>query len=174
MKLNAFKRFTVPEIILLIVFIVYILFPIATPHWLKPMVNSSLGIMVMFALCISLFIYTNPSLGIVSVFVAYEMMRRSAVGINYMNTPSVDMAGEVSARAEQPPQHQPTSHADIIRAPLNIVPEPAEEPPHRFAYQTLEEEVILRRAPIGVSEPLQMTSSSFQPITSDLKNASLV
>lgn len=174
MKLTSFKRFTVPEIILLIVFIIYILFPIGTPLPIKSLIDSSVGMMLLFVVCISLFVYTNPALGVVFIFVAYELMRRSAVGRNFMNTPSIDTYGKQSSTQHAEVKNR--TNSTISQVPMDDIPrdEPVPESPHSFVHQTLEEEIINIQAPIGRSDPLQMTSASFQPVSSNLKNASLV
>lgn len=174
MKFGSFKNFTIPEMVLLLVFIVYILFPIGTPNWMKPYVQSSVGFMALMVITLCLFVYTNPALGVVYIFVAYEMIRRSSVGANYMNTPSVERAGKNGATTSPPSEHTLVGHEDIIRAPLGIPAEPVVESPHRFSYKSLEEEVVEQRAPIGISSPLEYTSTSFVPVAPTLKDASLV
>jgi predicted membrane protein len=186
MNLGSFKKFSVPEILLLIFFIIYILFPIGTPQSLKYAIHSPIGMIFIFAISVSLFVYTNPTLGIMSIFVAYELLRRSAIGKNNYNTPDVKSFGKQSNQVEQNPiqfdqlyqqQHVTDSFSDInildSHSPLSIPVERSEESPHSFAFQTLEEEVIQQRAPVGHSDPLKLVDSSFLPVASDVKQASM-
>lgn len=186
MNFGSFKKFSSPEILLLILFIIYILFPIGTPYSLKYAIHSPIGMILLFAISISLFVYTNPTLGIVSIFVAYELLRRSADGKNFFNTPNKNSFGKQSNDVAQHPvefddlykqENRADSFTEITaldsHTPLSIPMERAEESPHSFAFQTLEEEVIQQRAPVGHSDPLKIVDSSFSPVASDVKQASL-
>jgi hypothetical protein len=166
MKLDSFTNVKLPEMVLVLLFIVYIMFPIGTPNWMRPFFNSAIGMMALFAITISLFVYTNPILGIVYIFVAYELIRRSATAPNYMNTPSVENAGAVSSR--EPPVKAIPDHK-----PLEVVLPREPESPDSFAHHSLEEEIINVRAPVGHSDPLQFTASSFAPVAHSVKNASM-
>jgi hypothetical protein len=178
MKLGVIKNITIPEIILLLVFIIYILFPIATPEWMKPIVRSSIGMLFMFTVTISLFVYTNPLLGVVYVFVAYEALRRSMLGANLFNTPDNSLQHFTNNQLKE---DLPVSRGFLQSSPIDAVPFndipvdiPSPEAPHSFAYRSLEEEMVDLRSPIGRGKPLEMTSSSFVPVAPSLKNASLL
>ena len=68
---------SVLELIVLAMFIIYIVLPVKTPYYLAPLINSTLGMLLVFIVTIYLVLYTHPILAIVSIFVAYELMRRS-------------------------------------------------------------------------------------------------
>ena len=175
MKLGIIKNITIPEIVLLLFFIIYILFPIATPEWMKPLVRSPVGMLLLFAITVSLFIYTNPALGVVYVFVAYEMLRRSMVAVNFYNTPDTKLQWNTSRNnVEVDRELAQMSLVDTV--PFDDIPHDthAPEAPHSFTHRSLEEEIVDMRAPVGKSQPLEMSSSSFVPVASSLKNASLV
>ena len=178
MNLGIIKKITIPEIVVLLVFIIYILFPIATPEWMKPLVRSSVGMLLLFAITISLFVYTNPALGVVYIFVAYEMLRRSMVGANFYNTPDNNMQWVSSQEIKQelPLSREVLQNPIVDTVPLGDFPQDtiAPEAPHSFAHRSLEEEIVDMRAPVGRGSPLEMTSSSFVPVAPTLKNASLV
>jgi hypothetical protein len=75
---NSVKNMKTYEIVLLVCFIIYIIFPIQTPTSISKIVESPLGIVILFCITVSLFIYTNPILGVVYILVAYELLRRSS------------------------------------------------------------------------------------------------
>ena len=77
MKFDFLKSVSPLEIFLFIVFVVYILFPINTPDFLIPIINSSFGLAIILIITLSLFFYTTPILAILSILVAYEIIRRS-------------------------------------------------------------------------------------------------
>lgn len=175
MNLSAFTNFKVSEMVLLLLFIIYIMFPIATPDTMKPIFSSAVGLLLLFAVTVSLFIYTNPILGVLYIFVAYELIRRSSNGANYMNTPNTERFGKESRRVhfenEQVPEQPVSTIPD--HNPLEIVQPRAPEAPNSFAYKTLEEEIVEVRAPVGQSDPIQFSASSFQPVANTVKNASM-
>ena len=65
------------EIFLFILFVVYIVFSIPTPNVIVPFIDSPLGLGAILIITLYLFLYTTPILGILSIFVAYELLRRS-------------------------------------------------------------------------------------------------
>ena len=78
-KVKSLRNMKSWEILLLVLFIIYIIFPFQTPAPLASFIESPLGIIVLFCIIIYLFIYTNPILGVIYIFVAYELLRRSSI-----------------------------------------------------------------------------------------------
>jgi hypothetical protein len=139
MKLvNSFNTSSPLEIILIIVFILYIIFPIPTPDVIASSVDSSLGILSIFCVTIYLFLYTSPVLGILYILVAYELVRRSAL---------------VTARSAIIDYTPTQINKDVEMQRMN--------PPKQ---RTLEEDVIDMRAPIGQSPSVEFVDTSFQPV----------
>jgi hypothetical protein len=141
------------EIGLLIIFVLYIVFPFRTPAGIAGMIDSPLGMIVVFCVTLFLFFYTNPILGILYILVAYELIRRSsAVGggsdgtsiVQYV--PSQDRK-DAELRAMNPPQTK-----------------------------TLEEEMVDQRAPLPqVGRVSSNTTSDFKPVTDKtIAGASLI
>lgn len=138
------------EIFLFILFLVYLVFPVPTPIMMSPWIDSTIGMVIIVMVTLYLFFYTNPILGVLSVFVAYELLRRSSLIVGrtaiVMNTPSQE-------------------RKDIQLQEMN--------PPPIF-FPTLEEEVVSQMAPIGKSEPSVYLHSSFKPIADKLIGGSIV
>jgi len=145
---NIMKSFTSLELILLLCFIVYIIMPITTPDFLSGFMNSSLGMTLLFIVGLFLFFYINPILGVVFIFVAYEILRRSST-----------IGGQTNILEYTPPQMK--KDAEMVR--MN---------PQKTA--TLEEEIVDKMAPIGHSDMSIFTPSSFKPVAESVGSASLV
>lgn len=160
--LKSFGTFSVIEILVLLSFVVYILFPISTPSALRPYVDSPLGYISMFLITIALFMYTSPLLGIMYIFVAYELIRRSA-----QYTP----IHEGRATNKYSTQYMPTHVPRAIVSQMEKDSELSELNPPRSS--TLEEEIVQMRAPIGRSDPVKYTESSFKPVADNLMGASM-
>lgn len=80
MKLSDFTKALTPlEIAALVIFVIYIIFPFKTPAFLTGTVNTPMGLIVLLVVTLYLFFYTNPILGVVYIFVAYELIRRTSL-----------------------------------------------------------------------------------------------
>ena len=144
---NLFKSFSQLEILLLVIFILYIVLPIQTPNFLASAIDSSLGMLTIFIVTVYLFFHVNPILAVVYIFVAYELLRRSA-----------RKTGGVSLIQYTPTQARKDSELKAMNPPLA---------------ETLEEQIVQKMAPIGHSDPSIFTSSSYKPVADDIKNAAM-
>ena len=149
MKLLDLKSLSPIDYALLVVFVLYIVFPVPTPTWFAPYVDSPLGLVFMFVVTVALFVYTNPLLGILYIFVVYEVLRR-----NHYSVPESPIPISTMHMASRVPKPLPSqSEKD---AHLNAM--------NRSTGPSLEEEVISVRAPIGGGDlPGAMVNPTFQP-----------
>jgi hypothetical protein len=175
MKFNSLKTFTNTEIVAILLFVVYILFPVQIPASLKPYVSSPVGLVFMFAITMALFVYTNPVLGVLYIFVVYETLRRSQIGKNLFNTTSVKQIGESGRVVQQSPvysHHEPVAPQPEIQYPVANDVQIGSGSFHMGnnigSVSTLEEEIVQSHAPIGISEPVQFSQSSFSPVADKL------
>ena len=154
---NPIKSFSTQEIILLIAFIVYLVFPIQTPSFLNGVIDSPIGLVTIFAITVSLFLYSNPILAILYLFVAYELIRRSS---------SKNVI--VSSSSFKKVDNMPTlNDIDLAKKDVNlnsIMPSEA----------TLEEEIVNKMSPIGKSDAIAFTHSSYKPFAESVKGASKI
>ena len=135
------------EIVLLVVFIIYIVFPIQTPDFLASSVDSSLGMLSIFIITIYLFLYVNPIVAVVYIYVGYELLRRSS-----------NKTGKVTVMQYTPTQ----AKKDQEMKNMNPVLE-----------KTLEEDIVEQMAPIGHSDANVYIDTSFKPMADKLKDGSL-
>ena len=143
---NLVKSFSQLEVSLLIIFVLYLVLPIQTPSFLAGTVDSSIGMVTMFAITLYLFFYSNPILAILYIFVAYELLRRSAA-----------FTGRVAMIQYTPTQQKKDNQMQKMN------PTPSD---------VLEVDVISKMAPIGRSDPIQFLSSSYKPIVESVGTAS--
>jgi hypothetical protein len=147
---EALSKMSIFEMVLFILFLLYIVLPIGTPDMLASYIDSPVGMVVLFCITISLFVYTNPILGVLYVLVAYEVLRRSS-----------STSGNAKAIIMEYTPSQLTKDSDMKT--MNPVVE-----------KTIEEEVIEVRAPIGKSQPTEYITTSFKPVAEKLEGASMV
>ena len=145
LKLNASPL----EVILFILFVFYLVFQVKTPAGLAGLINSPVGIVVVLLFAIYMFLYTHPILGILSIFVAYEVISRSSL---------------ITRQILLTPEYTPTQPK--IDAEIKAMNPPKE--------RTLEEDVVDQMAPIGKSEPSGYVMTSFKPIAEDVYGATSI
>ncbi len=136
--LQSIKTLPPLEIALFVVFILYIIFPFHTPSGVASMVDSPLGIVVVFCVTVFLFLYTNPILGVLYIFVAYELIRRSS-----------QVTGSTAIVEYTPTQAKKNVEMRAMNPPKET---------------SLEEEIINTRTPVAVSPVIEFVGSDFKPV----------
>ena len=133
---------------MLALFIIYLVMDIYPPEILASYLDTSLGMVGILLITLYVFMHYNPILGVVFLFVAYEIVRRSARVNNrvpmMLNTPT-------------------QAKKDAELASMN--------PP---VAASLEEEVVEQMAPVGKSSLISYTMSEYKPVSSDIHNASAI
>jgi hypothetical protein len=162
MKLPAsFSKFTKIELAALLSFVVYIVFPLNTPPQLVPLIDNPIGYMLVIVAGISLFVYSNPILGVLFIFVAYELLRRS-------NSHNIPRHSDNRVVVEHLPTHVPvTEISSELEKNANL------QMLNPVKSASLEEEIISVRAPIGEGAPLDMVPPSYHPVAHKVNGASL-
>lgn len=122
---------------------IFILFPIRVPAFM----NSTVSYIALFGIAVFLFMNANPVLGVLFLFVIYEIMRRAT-------TSDFKPANE---HAEEP-----MMSAEIIPAPLSET-----DPILENVEKTLEEEFVNTLAPIGHSEEPKYDNDDVKPVNSN-------
>ena len=143
-----FKKISTLEILVFVLFVIYLVFQIHTPSVLIPFISSPFGITIVLIITLLVFFYTNPILGVLSLFVAYEFIRRS-----------MSVVGKVVTVKYTPTQMKKDMEMVAMNPPKVV---------------TLEEDIVSKMAPYGMSEPIKMEISSFKPVAENINNASMV
>ena len=137
-KINASSL----EVILFVIFVVYVVFQPRTPPVLAGLIDTPVGTAIVMAFAVYLLLYSHPVLGVLSVFVAYELLRRSSTVVQYIPTMLTDRPK--------------------VDAKIQSFNPPAE--------RTLEEDVVAQMAPIDVSS--DYVETGFKPVSNDVHGAS--
>jgi hypothetical protein len=139
---NSLQSMPPLEIAAVIVFILYIIYPFDTPEFVASSVDSPLGMIIMFCITVFLFMNANPLLGVLYIFVVYELLRRSG-----------QFTGKVAMIQYTPSQ----ANKDVELKKMNP-PQP----------KTLEEDIVEQRGPIHRTPPTQYADSNFKPVADKL------
>jgi hypothetical protein len=158
---DLFKSKNYGQLILGCLFIIYLLMGNKTPPYIAEIINSLPGKVLLFVIIIALFLYSNPILATIALFVGFELMRRSGSYsdnsdlINSIHQSIPNMA----PIPEYPIQVQENNSGNFTE--LN-----------QFPY-TLEQEVVKKMVPLNNSGK-DSSPASYKPILEDLYDASPV
>jgi hypothetical protein len=141
---SLFKKQHRGELILAILLVIYLVMGFKTPEPIANLVDNIVGKVVIIIVVIYLFAYYNPILGILALFVAFNLIRSSSV-----------TTGSDALQKYVPTEEKKASQFTAY---------------NQFPY-TLEQEVVAKMAPILHSNT-SGTQSSYKPILDNLHDAS--
>lgn len=67
------------QLVLVILFIIYLLMGFKTPDSIATMIDSTVGKIAVAMFALLLFAYSNPILGVLGIFVAYQLVRGASI-----------------------------------------------------------------------------------------------
>lgn len=140
---NLFQKDNLGELSLTILFIIYLIMGYKLPDEVSNRISTPIGKIAVILIALSLFIYCNPILGIISLFVAFDLIRRSDV-----------YTGIDALKKYAPSEEKKTSQFTAF---------------NQFPY-TLEQEVVNRMAPIVRTEST-LFAASYKPMLENLHDA---
>jgi hypothetical protein len=134
------------EMIAFVMFVFYLVFQIETPNLLVPYIDSSMGMVAIVVITLYLFLYTHPILGVLSIFVSYEVLRRSTTRLT-----------QVKLFEPNPVQHKVDQEMKAMNPPKDT---------------SLEEVMVSKMAPMPKNTPNDFIETSFKPVSESIHNAS--
>lgn len=135
---------TVLEIVLVALFLLAIFAPYEIPASVGYFIDSSLGMIVFFLITLGLFVYFHPILGIVYLGVAYELIRRSALGLK-----------QVPIIQYTPTQEKKDAEMKSYNPPK---------------FTSLEEEVVAKRGPDNIQQG-PVVETTFKPVAQNIQGS---
>ena len=78
---NLFKKENMGQLILSILFVIYLLMGYNTPMSLAELIDTPVGKIAVIIVALCILSTSNPILGILALFVAYELIRRSSIAL---------------------------------------------------------------------------------------------
>jgi hypothetical protein len=145
---SLFKKENAWELVLAILFIIYLIMGYETPEPVAGMLDSLVGKVVIFVVVIYMFINHHPVLAVLALFVAFDLIRRSSATSG--GTMTINQLKQF-APSEQNKMSQFTAF-------------------NQFPY-TLEQEVIKKMAPV-VKPGSSISKASYKPLLENLYDAS--
>ena len=141
---SLFKKQHMGELVLVILFIIYLIMGYKTPEPIASMIDSIVGKIVIFVIVIYMFMHTHPVLAVLALFVAFDLIRRSSV------TTGID-----ALQRYAPSEEKKMSQFSAF---------------NQFPY-TLEQEVVKKMAPI-IRSGSTLSKPSYKPLLDNLYDAS--
>ena len=141
---SLLKKEHMGELVLVVLFIIYLIMGLKTPEPVAGMVDTLVGKIVIFITIIYLFMHANPILAVLALLVGFDLIRRSsmATGIDAL---------QKFAPSEEKKSSQFTAF-------------------NQFPY-TLEQEVVAKMAPVMKSGS-SLSQASYKPLLDNLYDAS--
>lgn len=141
---SLLKKEHMGQLILVILFIIYLIMGYKTPEPVAQMVDSLAGKIVIFIVVVYMFMHTHPILAVLSLFVAFDLIRRSSAA-----------TGIDALQKYAPSEVKKSSQFSAF---------------NQFPY-TLEQEVVKKMAPI-VQSGSTLSKPSYKPLLDNLYDAS--
>lgn len=139
------EKKNMPQLLLVILFIIYLLMGFKTPEGIASMIDSTMGKIVVALFALLLFAYSNPILGVLGIFVAYQVIRGASI-----------KTGMAALEEYYPTEEKKWSRFS---------------PTHQFPY-TLEQEVVKKMAPQKFNT--DYVKASFTPTLEDTYDAEYI
>ena len=143
---GLFKKENMSQLSLAILFIIYLIMGYKTPEMVANIVDTLVGKIVIFIMVIVIFMNANPILAVLSLFVAFDLMRRSSAA-----------TGIDALKMYLPTEEKKSSQFTAF---------------NQYPY-TLEQEVVKKMAPI-VQSGSSLTKASYMPTLENLHDASTI
>ncbi len=140
---SLFKKEHMSELVLAVLFIIYLIMGYKTPESVAGLVDSLVGKIMIFLIVGYLFMNAHPILAVLALFVAFDLIRRSTL------TTGID-ALKRFAPSEEKRSSQFTAY-------------------NQFPY-TLEQEIVAKMAP-AVNSGSSITQTSFKPLLNNIYGA---
>jgi hypothetical protein len=141
---SLFQKDHMGELTLAILFIIYLIMGYKTPEPVASAVDTIVGKIVIILIVIYMFMYNNPILAVLTLFVAFDLMRRSSV------TTGID-----ALQRYAPTEAKKASQFSAF---------------NQYPY-TLEQEVVKKMAPM-VQSGSSLTKATYKPLLENLYDAS--
>ena len=141
---SLLKKEHMGELVLVVLFIIYLIMGSKTPEPVAGMVDTLVGKIAIFIIVIYLFMHANPILAVLALLVGFDLIRRSSMA-----------TGIDALRRFAPSEEKKSSQFTAF---------------NQFPY-TLEQEVVAKMAPIMKSGS-SLSQASYKPLLDNLYDAS--
>ena len=168
------------EIVASLLLVIYLLVDVSTPNYMKSILKTQMGMIMLLVLLVLIGCYANPLVTILVIFATYEMVRRSLLEGFEEPEPEPEEdeesgsgKGEVKyddQGRELGPDGQPLPDSDEGDDDEQKLPD---EVDISDGFQNLETEIVKDMAPVGKSNKIVYNVSSYKPVENNVTGTSL-
>jgi hypothetical protein len=141
---SLFKKEHMGELVLVVLFIIYLIMGLKTPEPIAGLVDTLVGKILIFVTIVYLFMHVHPILAVLALFVGFDLIRRSSL-----------VTGIDALQKFAPTEEKKSSQFSAF---------------NQFPY-TLEQEVVSKMAPI-MKSGFSLSQASYKPLLDNLYDAS--
>ena len=141
---SLFKKEHMGELVLVVLFIIYLIMGLKTPEPIAGLVDTLAGKILIFVTIVYLFMHVHPILAVLALFVGFDLIRRSSL-----------VTGIDALQKFAPTEEKKSSQFTAF---------------NQFPY-TLEQEVVSKMAPI-MKSGFSLSQASYKPLLDNLYDAS--
>jgi hypothetical protein len=76
---TLFEKKNMPQLVLLVLFVIYLVMGYKMPEGVATMVDSTIGKIIVILVALMLFAYSNPVLGVLGLLVAYQILKSASI-----------------------------------------------------------------------------------------------
>tara|TARA_Y100000992_G_scaffold280722_2_gene227977 strand:+ start:6019 stop:6525 length:507 start_codon:yes stop_codon:yes gene_type:complete len=164
----SLKKITKLEVVLCVILALYLFIEVRTPLIAKKFLANKLGLVTMFVVLILLLLYSNPLVTILYVFAIYEFVRRTTLEdfncnenlpeVGSVEPPVLGIEEEVEAKEQAEVDEQTQAEMGGNES---------------FTNDSLEQELVVKMAPVGKSNKITYKSTSYKPVETNIKGTSM-
>lgn len=168
------------EIVASLLLVIYLLVDVSTPNYMKSILKTQMGMIILLVLLVLIGCYANPLVTILVIFAAYEMVRRSLLEGFEEVGPGEDEDGKGEDGVqyddegrELGPDGKPlpdSDEGDDDESEQTNLPNEVELPE---GFKNLETEMVKDMAPVGKSNKIVYNVSSYKPVENNVNGTSL-
>ena len=141
---NLFKEENIGQVILIVLFVIYLVMGYKTPGLIANSVDNVVGKSIIIIIAVCLFLYANPILAVLFLFIAYDLITKSSLAVENSNV----------LKEYNPVEEKKYSELTEM---------------NQFPY-TLEQEIVKKMAPVHTTGPTT-EKPSYKPLLENTYDA---
>ena len=173
------KKLSVLEIVASLLLVIYLLVDVSTPNYMKSILKTQMGMIILLVLLVLIGVYANPLVTILVIFAAYEMVRRSL--LEGFEEPGSEESEEPESEEGEVKYDDEGRELGPDGKPLPDSDEGGDDEQTKLpdevdiseGFENLETEMVKEMAPVGKSNKIVYNVSSYKPVENDVTGTSL-
>ena len=113
---NLLDKKHIPELVLFVLFVLYLVMGYQVPESVANIIDTSIGKIFVVLFALMLFSYTNPILGVLALFVAYQLIKSASIKTGNAGLEEYNPTEEKKWSSFAPPKQFPyTLEQEVVK-----------------------------------------------------------